>query len=537
MTVKEITFDEEARRALLQGVKKFARAVKTTLGPRGRYAIIDRGWGAPKLTKDGASVAEEVELSNPVEDMAARLMRETATKTSGDAGDGSTTSTVLAEAIFTRAMRSVLAGANPLLVQRGLSKATQRVVKALDEMSIEVEGSQIPYIAAIAANNDRAIGKTIAEAMRGVGQDGMISITEGKGMDTVVEMVKGMQFDRGYLSQYFVTDDASAKVILENPYILILEDKVSNLAQILPIMEKVLQKHAPLLIVADDIEGEALSTLVVNMMRNVMKCAACKAPGYGERRKEMLRDLAVATGARAIFKDLGLDPDSISISDLGRAKRVELTSDTTTVIQGAGTRQATEERVALIRRELEKVDSDYDREKLQERLARLVGGIAEIQVGGATETEVKEKKKRFENALSATRSAVAEGILPGGGVALINCSRMLETARVRDADEKQGIKILKAALQAPFRQLAKNAGEEPSRILRRIRAQEEPHFGFDFEKRRDCDLLSSGIIDACRVTKLALQNANSVAGVLFTSGTVVTDLPREEAEPDEHHDH
>ncbi|MFQ5653498.1 MAG: chaperonin GroEL [Planctomycetota bacterium] len=534
---KKITFDVETREALLGGVAKFAQAVKTTLGPRGRYAVVDRGWGAPKVTKDGASVAEDVDLCDPVENVAARLMRQAATKTSDEAGDGSTTSTVLAEAIFNVGMRTILAGSNPIQVQRGLQSAMRRVVRSLEGMSIPIKGrEQIASIASIAANNEPSVGRIIADALKRVGRDGVITIEEGQSLDTTVDVVEGLNFDRGYLSQYFVTDEDSARVILDSPYILILEEKITNLVQILPIMEVVLEKKKPLLIIAEDIEGEALSTLVVNKMRGILPCAAVKAPGYGDRRKAMLADIAAATGGKPIFKDLGLEPDSITLSHLGRARRAEITTDSTTIVQGAGRRQAVEERVQQIRKELENTTSDYDSEKLQERLARLIGGIAEIRVGGATETEVKEKKKRFENALSATRAALQEGILPGGGVALLGCIEEIGQARVRDREEKTGVMILKRALEAPFRQLAGNAGEEPSRILRRIRGQENPHFGFDFEKKKDCDLVKAGIVDSVRVTRLALQNAVSVASMLFTTEAVVTELPGE-AEEDHDHDH
>jgi len=533
---KQITFDDGAREALLAGVTKFARAVKATLGPRGRYAIIDRGWGAPKVTKDGASVGDEIELSNKIENLAARMMREAADKTAKEAGDGSTTATVLAESIFRRGLRTVVAGSNPILVQRGIAAAAGRVIDRLGDMAIPVDGPELESVASIAANNDAAIGKLIAEAIERVGRDGVISIQEGKSIDTTLDVVEGLHFDRGYLSQYFVTDPSSSKVVLADPYVLILEEKVSSLGQLIPVMEAVLKKKKPLLIIAEDIEGEALSTLVVNHARGVLPCAAVKAPGYGDRRKAMLADIAIATGGTAIFKDLGLEPDSIGIPHLGRAKRVEITSNHTTIIKGAGKKTDIDERVRQIRLELEEARSDYDKEKLQERLARLVGGIAEIRVGGSSEAEVKERKKRFENALSATRSAIEEGILPGGGIALVRAAGAVSGMRLSDEQERIGARILDEALEAPFRQLARNSGEEPSRLLRRVRSADSAHWGYDFASRTECDLVEAGIIDSCRVVRLALQNAVSVATMLLTSEAVITEIPKEKDEED-HHDH
>ena len=531
---KNITFEDGARESLLAGVTKFARAVKTTLGPRGRVAIIDRGWGAPKITKDGATVGDDVELENPVENVAARMMREAADKTAKEAGDGSTTATVLAEAIFRAGLRNVVAGANPILIQRGITAGAERVIEALRAEAVEVEGEDIAHVATIASNNDAAIGKLIAKAIAKVGNDGVISIQEGKSLDTSMDVVEGLHFDRGYLSQYFVTDEKASTVTLEDPYILIFEDKITNLSQILPVMEAVLKKKKPLLIIAEDIEGEALSTLVVNNMRGVLRCAAAKAPGYGDRRKAMLSDIAVATGGTAIFKDLGLEPDSITLGHLGRAKRVEMTTGQTSIARGAGKKADVAERVRQIRMELEEARSDYDREKLQERLARLIGGIAEISVGGSSEAEVKEKKKRFENALSATRSAIEEGILPGGGAALVRAADAVANARIRDEQEKVGVEILAKALEAPFRQLAENAGVEPGRILRSIRRAEESTWGYDFSKREECDLFERGIIDSCRVVHLALQNAVSVATMILTSEAVITEVP---SETEDHHHH
>lgn len=534
---KNITFEDDARKALMSGVSKFARAVKTTLGPRGRNAIIDRGWGGPKVTKDGASVGEEVDLLDPVENIGARLMREAAARTAREAGDGSTTATVLAEAIFMRGMRNVMSGANPLLLQRGLTAACQKVSEKLVDMAVPLEDREwVADVATIAANNEHTTGRMIADALEKVGPDGVVSIEEGKGIDTTMQVVEGLHFDRGFISQYFVTDEDNARVVLEDPFILILEEKVTNISQILPVLEKVLKKRKSLLIIAEDIEGEALSTLVVNRMRGVMECAAVKAPGYGERRKAMLNDIAVTTGGVAIFSDLGFEPDKIGFPELGRARRVEIDSAKTTIVQGAGKKKDVAERVRQIRLELEAASSDYDREKLQERLARLIGGIAVLSVGGATETEVKEKKKRFENALSATRSALEEGILPGGGVALVRCADAVKGMRIKEEQERIGADILQEALEAPFRQLSANSGVEPSRLLRRIRANDSTSHGYCFSNQKECDLLDEGVVDSCQVIRTALQNAVSVATMILTSETVVTEIPSEEEE-DHHHHH
>ncbi|MCI0651012.1 MAG: chaperonin GroEL [Planctomycetes bacterium] len=533
---KKVTFEKEARDALAQGVAKFARAVKSTLGPRGRTAIVDRGFGSPRVTKDGASVAEDVSLRDPIENVAVRLMQQAAKKTADQAGDGSTTATVLAEAIFSRSMRNVAAGANPLILQRGLHAATQRAIAALETLKTPVKGdAQIAGIAATAANNNAQVGKIIADAIARVGRDGIITIEEGKSFETTVEVVEGMQFDRGYLSQYFVTDEDNAKAILKDPYILVLEEKISNVNQILPILERVLATKKALLIIAEDIDGEALSMLVVNKIRGVLPCAAAKAPGYGDRRKAMLSDIAATTGATAIFKDLGLEPDSIELSHLGTAQRIEITSEHTIIVKGAGKRKDIEERVRQIRMELEQTESDYDKEKLKERLARLVGGVAEIRVGGATETDVKQQKKLYENALNTTRASVEEGVVPGGGVALLRCIEALADVEVADGDERTGVQILRSALEAPFRQLAANAGEEPSQILRKIRAQKSDTYGFDFEKKQGCDMMKAGIIDSLRVTRTALKNAASVAGMLITTDCVVTEIPSKKKAHDPHH--
>ena len=535
---KELTFEDSAREKLLSGADKVAKAVKTTLGPRGRTAIIDRSWGGPKVTKDGATVAEEIDLEDRVENIGARLMRESGSLTAREAGDGSTTATVLAHAIFSQGMRQVAAGENPVLLQRSLISVAGRIEKNLREMAVEVEDyDAVTSIAKIAANNDDAIGKCIAEALERVGDDGVCSIEEGKSTDTVLDVVDGLHFDRGYISQQFVTEADSAAMTLEDPYILIMEDKVSNISQILPVLEKVVEKRKPLVLIAEDVDGEALSTLVVNCQKGALKVVAVKAPGYGDRRKAMLEDIAVATGGRAIFKDLGIEPSGIKISDLGKAKKIEVTSQTTTLLEGAGKKKDMAERTRLIRLEIENASSDYDREKLQERLARLIGGVAVIRVGGATEGEVKERKKRFDNSLAATRSALEAGVLPGGGIGLIHASSEVARARFKNPMDKLAAVILSKALEGPFRQLAINADVEPSSLLREIRAEECESYGYDFAKLDCCDMYESGIIDSCAVICTALQNAVSTATMLLTSNAVITDIPKETEEEDHHHHH
>ncbi len=535
---KELTFEDTAREKLLSGADKVARAVKTTLGPRGRSAIIDRSWGGPKVTKDGATVAEEIDLEDRVENIGARLMRESGSLTAREAGDGSTTATVLAHAIFSQGMRQVAAGENPVLLQRSLLSVASRIEKKLREMAVEVEDYEaVTSIAKIAANNDEAIGKCIAEALERVGDDGVCSIEEGKSTDTVLEVVDGLHFDRGYISQQFVTEPDSAAITLEDPYLLIMEEKVSNISQILPVLEMVVEKRKPLVLIAEDVDGEALSTLVVNCQKGALQVVAVKAPGYGDRRKAMLEDIAVATGGRAIFKDLGIEPSGIKISDLGKAKKIEVTSQTTTLLEGAGKKKDMAERTRLIRLEIENASSDYDREKLQERLARLIGGVAVIRVGGATEGEVKERKKRFDNSLSATRSALEAGVLPGGGIGLIHASNEVTNVRLKSPMDKLAAVILAKALEDPFRQLATNADVEPSSLLREVRAEESESFGYDFAKLDYCDMYESGIIDSCAVICSALQNAVSTATMLLTSNAVVTDIPNETEEEDHHHDH
>ncbi|MGE4619419.1 MAG: chaperonin GroEL [Planctomycetota bacterium] len=535
---KELTFEDVAREKLLAGADKVARAVRTTLGPRGRNAVIDRSWGGPKISKDGATVAEEIELEDRVENIGARLLREAGSKTARDAGDGSTTATVLAEAIFRQGMRQVIAGENPVLLQRALLSVSGKIGTQLKAFADPIEDQEtIVSVATISGNNDESIGKVIAEALDSVGDDGVCSIEEGKSIETTLEVVEGLHFDRGYISQQFVADADSADITLEDPYVLIMEDKISNISQIVGVLEKVVEKRKPLLIIAEDIDGEALSTLVVNCQRGVLQLAAVKAPGYGERRKAMLQDLAVATGGQAIFSDLGIEPGSIKITDLGRAKKIEINSQRTTIMQGAGKKKDVAERCRLIRLEIDNATSDYDREKLQERLARLIGGIAVIRVGGATEGEVKERKKRYENSLAATQSALEAGILPGGGLALIHCSDAVAEMRFRDPLEKLAAEILAKALEEPFRQLAQNAGVEPSALLREIRNIDEDTFGFDFARLELCDLYEVGVLDSCDVIHSALQNAVSTATMIMTSDAVITDIPKETEEEDHHHDH
>jgi chaperonin GroEL len=535
---KRIAFDDDARSATREGVRKLARAVKTTLGPVGRWVVIDRGWGEPKVTKDGASVAEEIDLTDPYQNLGARLVREAADKTSDEAGDGSTTATVLAESIFLQGLKQVTAGANPMVLARGIRDAAERATAVLKERSTPVKSNeQVLAIATVAANNDRQIGKTLAEAMEKVGRDGVITIEEGKGTEDAVELVEGMEFDRGYLSPHFVTNPDKMVCELQNPYLLILEEKVSTLPKILPILEKVLQSRKPLLIIAEDVEGEVLATLVVNKLKGVLKCAAVKAPAYGDRRKAMLQDIAILTGGRAIMKDLGIEPEGIQLSDLGSCKKVRITSENTMIVGGAGKKQAIDGRVEEIRKELEKTTSDYDREKLQERMAKLVGGVAVIRAGAATESDMKERKNRFESALSATRAALEEGILPGGGVALFRASQALAKFKAETHEEQAGVDVLRQALEAPIRQLCANSGVEPATVIRELRGNKNQSAGYDLLKEEFVDMVKEGVVDAAKVVRIALQNAVSVATLLLTTDTLVASAPKREEEDDAHHHH
>ncbi len=527
---KQLKFSEAARREILEGVQQLARAVKVTMGPKGRNVVLDRKFGSPTVTKDGVSVAKEIELENPYENMGAQMVKEVAEKTSDNAGDGTTTATVLAEAIYREGLKNVTAGANPMSLKRGIETAVEAVVKRIGTMSKKIDLkniTEVEQVATIAANSDTVIGKKIAEAFETVGKDGVITVEESKTINTELKVVEGMQFDQGYLSPYFSTDMEKMICTLDEPYILISEKKISNIKDILPLLEKVAKAGAPLLIISEDVEGEALATLVVNNMRKTLSCAAVKAPGYGDRRKAMLEDIAILTGGKAVTEDLGIKLESLDISDLGRAKKVKIDKDNTTVVEGAGKTSAIKARIAQIRNQIETTDSSYDREKLQERLAKLAGGVAIINVGAATETEMKEKKARVEDALHATRAAVEEGIVPGGGVALLRAISDLDKVKLK-GDQKTGLDIVRRALEAPVRQLAENAGLEGSVIVEHLKAQKNDNVGYDINADEYVDMLKSGVIDPAKVTRTALQNAASIASLLLTTEAMVTDLPEKE---------
>jgi len=522
---KQLAFNEEARDAIKRGVEKLAAAVKATLGPKGRNAVIDKSWGSPTVTKDGVTVAEEIELSDPNENMGAQLVKEAASKTSDDAGDGTTTATVLAEAIYREGLKNVTAGADPMAIQTGLQLAADAVMKEIQKMSRPIrEKNEIAQIGTIAANNEAEVGKMIAEAMDKVGKDGVITIEEGKGIETSVDVVEGMQFDRGYLSPHFVTNTEEMQVEFEKPYILVHEDKISAVKDLIPLMEQCAKQNKQLLIIAEDVESEALATLVVNKMRGVLQCCAVKAPGYGDRRKAMLEDIATLTGARAIFKDLGVKLETIKPDDLGTADKVTVDNDNTTIIKGAGSKSAVQGRIEQIRREIEATTSDYDREKLQERLAKLAGGVAQINVGATTETEMKERKARVEDALHATRAAIEEGIVPGGGVTLLRTIKALDKIKANGATAA-GVEILRRALRLPTIIIAKNAGVEGAVVAKKILDSKDADFGFDAEKEKYCNLIEAGIVDPAKVVRCAVQNAVSVAGLLLTTGCMVSDIP------------
>jgi len=531
MAAKQIAFDQEAREAMRRGVAKLARAVKVTLGPKGRNVILQKSFGSPTVTKDGVTVAKEIELEDKYENMGARMVREVASKTSDVAGDGTTTATVLAEAIYNEGLRGVVAGANPMLMKRGMEKAVEDIVARLKQMKIDVKTKMdLENVASVASNNDREIGRIIAEAMEKVGKDGVITVEEGKALETNHEFVEGMQFDRGYLSPYFVTDSQKMEVELEDPFILIHEKKISSNKDLIPVLEKVLNAGKPILIIAEDIEGEALATLVINKLRGTFKCAAVKAPGYGDRRKAMLEDLATLTGGQAIFEDLGVQLESVRMDQLGRAKKVKIDKDNTTVIEGAGKKSDIQARIQSIQRELEKSTSDYDREKLSERIAKLSGGVAKINVGAATESEMKEKKARVEDAMHATRAANQEGILPGGGVALLRASAGLKPTGLNH-DEEVGYNIVVRACRAPIQQIAENAGEDGAVVMNKVLENQEPNFGYDARKDRYCDMVKEGIIDPTKVVRSALQNAASVSTLLLTSEALVAEMPKDEKKP------
>jgi chaperonin GroEL len=529
MAGKELDFDVEARTRLKAGVDKLARAVKVTLGPKGRNVVLDRKFGSPTVTKDGVSVAKEVELEDAVENMGAQMVKEVATKTSDVAGDGTTTATVLAQAIFGEGLKNVTAGTNPMGIRRGIDKAVAHVVEELKNLSMETQGrKEIAQVGTISANNDPEIGELIADAMEKVGKDGVITVEEARGLETELETVEGMQFDRGYLSPYFVTDPERMEAVLEDPMILIHDKKISSMKDLLPILEKVAQMGKPLLIIAEDVEGEALATLVVNKLRGTLKVCAVKAPGFGDRRKAMLQDIAVLTGGQVISEEVGFKLENAVVSDLGTAKRVVIDKDNTTIVDGAGEADKIQGRIEEIKVSIEKSTSDYDREKLQERLAKLAGGVAVINVGAATETEMKEKKALVEDALHATRAAVEEGIVPGGGVALLRAQTALDSFELERLDEQVGVEILRRALEAPLRQIATNAGAEGSIVVERVRNADSTTFGYNAQTEVYEDLVEAGVIDPTKVVRTALQNAGSIAGLLLTTEAVVVDKPEEE---------
>jgi chaperonin GroEL len=529
MAAKDLVFDTEARAKLKAGVDKLSHAVKVTLGPKGRNVVLDRKFGAPTVTKDGVSVAKEVELEDPVENMGAQMVKEVATKTSDLAGDGTTTATVLAQAIFSEGLKNVTAGADPMAIKRGIDRAVAKVVEELQGLSMETKGKkEIAQVGAISANNDLEIGDLIADAMEKVGKDGVITVEEAKGLETTLETVEGMQFDRGYLSPYFVTDPERMEAILDDPMILIHDKKISSMKDLLPVLEKVAQMGRPLLIIAEDIEGEALATLVVNKLRGTLKVCAVKAPGFGDRRKAMLQDIAVLTGGQVISEEVGFKLENAVLSDLGEAKRVVIDKDNTTVVDGSGEADKIKGRIEEIRAAIDKSTSDYDREKLQERLAKLSGGVAVINVGAATETAMKEKKARVEDALHATRAAVEEGIVPGGGVALLRAQSTLGEFKVERLDEQVGVDILRRALEAPIRQIATNAGVEGSIVVAKIRESNDGNFGFNAATEVYEDLVEAGVIDPTKVVRTALQNAASIAGLLLTTECVVVEHPEED---------
>ena len=532
MPAKKLVFEQEARVAIRDGVRALARAVKVTLGPRGRNVILEKKFGAPTVTKDGVTVAKEIELEDRLQNMGAQMVREVASKTSDVAGDGTTSATVLAEAIFEEGLKNVAAGADPMSLKRGIDRAVEAVVAAVKKASTPVTDKKgIAQVGTIAANGDSQIGDMIAEAMERVGKDGVITVEEGKSLDTAVDWVEGMQFDRGYLSPYFVTNPDDMEAVLEDAYILIHEKKISNMKDLLPLLEKVARGGKPLLIVAEDVGGEALATLVVNRLRGTFTCAAVKAPGYGDRRKAMLEDIATLTGGQAIFEDLGIKLESLELSDLGRAKKVVVDKDNTTIVEGAGSSAAIQGRIAQIRREVEDTTSDYDREKLQERLAKLAGGVAQINVGAATEIEMKEKKARVEDALHATRAAVEEGIVVGGGCALLRATKVLEGNKLKlKGDEATGVEIIRRALAAPIKQISENAGINGAIVAQKV-LEGEGNYGFNASTLEYGDLVQQGVVDPTKVVRLSLENASSIAGLLLTTDALISELPKKDEAP------
>ena len=529
MAAKQLAFDEEARSAIKQGVDKLADAVKVTLGPKGRNVVLDKKFGAPTITKDGVTVAKEVELEDAYENMGAQMVKEVSSKTSDDAGDGTTTATILAQSIYREGLKNVAAGHNPMALKRGIEKAVNTVVNAISGLSKEVsEKTEIAQVAAISANNDNDIGDLIADAMEKVGKDGVITVEEAKSLETTLDVVEGMQFDRGYLSPYFITDADRMEAILEDAAILIHEKKISSLNDLRTVLESIAQQGKPLLIIAEDVEGEALATVVVNKIRGTIRCAAVKAPGYGDRRKAMLEDIAVLTNGRVISEDLGINLENITVNDLGNAKRIVIDKDNTTIVEGEGTTEAVQGRIDQIRRQIEDTTSDYDSEKLQERLAKLAGGVAVINVGAATEVEMKEKKARVEDAMHATRAAVEEGVVVGGGVALVRAQEALDSLELSDPTENVGASIVRRALEDPLRQIAKNAGQEDSVIIAKVK-DEGGNVGYDAYEDRFIDMFEAGIPDPAKVVRVALQNAASIAGLMITTETLIAELPEAEA--------
>lgn len=524
---KQLLYGDDARRKILRGIEQLAAAVKITLGPKGRNVVIDKKFGSPTITKDGVTVAKEIDLEDPFENMGAQMVKEVAEKTSDIAGDGTTTATVLAESIYREGLKNVTAGSNPMALKRGIEKAVERVVEELGKLSTPIKDKkEIAQVASIAANSDSAIGELIAEAMDKVGKDGVITVEEAKSTATTLDVVEGMQFDQGYLSPYFVTDAERMEVLLEDPYILIYEKKISSIKDILPLLEKIARVGKPLLIIAEEVEGEALATLVVNKIRGTFVACAVKAPGYGDRRKAMLEDIAVLTGGKALTEDLGIKLENIDIEDLGRAKKVKIDKENSTIVEGAGKNQAIKARIAQLKKQIDDTDSDYDKEKLQERLAKLSGGVAVINVGAATETEMKEKKARVEDALHATRAASQEGIVPGGGVALIRTVAALDKLKL-EGDEQIGVNIVKRAIEEPLRQIAQNAGLEGSVVMQKIK-QEKTNVGYDVSQDAYVDMIDAGVIDPTKVTRSALQNAASIAALLLTTETLIADKPEKD---------
>ncbi|HEU0176061.1 MAG TPA: chaperonin GroEL [Blastocatellia bacterium] len=528
---KQVVHGEDSRQAILRGVNQLADAVAITLGPKGRNVVIDKKFGSPAITKDGVTVAKEIELKEPLENMGAQMVREVASKTSDVAGDGTTTATVLARQIFKEGVKTVAAGANPMALKRGIEKAVERAVEAIRDQSKPVKGDAIAQVGTVSANGDQTIGGIIAEAMKKVGKDGVITVEESKSLDTLLEVVEGMQFDRGYLSAYFVTDPERMEATLENALILLNEKKISSMKDLLPLLEQVAKLGKPLLIVAEDVEGEALATLVVNKLRGTLQVCAVKAPGFGDRRKAMLEDIAILTGGKVISEDLGIRLENVKLEDLGKAKKITVDKDNTTIVEGAGKAADIQGRVATIRRQIEETTSDYDREKLQERLAKLVGGVAVIKVGAATETELKEKKARVEDAMHATRAAVEEGIVPGGGVTLVRAAKALDSLKLKDEDEQIGVNIVKRALEEPLRKIAENAGHEGAVIVERVKAEKSDNMGFNAESEQFEDLVKAGVIDPAKVARTALQNAASIAALMLTTEALVSEIPEEKRAP------